>query len=238
MGLSKTIFLWHIMENKLENITIHCIGDSHVSVFTGQDTISSGYPCAQDSISYFKTYRLGPVLAYNLCVAQHHSRIGLFDVLKTIPKNDYVMLCLGEIDCRMHLIRRLKESQNKSLKDVVCECVCRYFEVILEIKNMGFKTMVWGIPATSNVDCFELQNENVFPHYGSYQERNQAIRLFNNEIECLCKLNDVLFLSIFEDLVDENDRTKIDEYYMDTIHLGQKAMPLIVNKLKKVLNIK
>jgi hypothetical protein len=220
---------------KLEDIRIHCIGDSHVSVFTGKDTISKGWPCPQDSIQYFHTYWLGPVLAYNLYSVGHQSRLNLFNVLESISKSDYVMLCAGEIDCRMHLIRQ-KELQNKSLEEIVQECVCRYFQVILEIKNMGFKVIIWGVPGTANIDCFELKDKNTFPHYGTYKERNQATKIFNNKIEYLCKLNDVLFLSIFDDLIDDNGKTKITEYYMDEFHVSQKVMPLIISKLKNVLN--
>ena len=229
--------LYKYNDLKLEDIKIHCIGDSHVSVFNGMDKISENWPCPWDSIPYFSTYRLGPVLAYNLVTPGHHSMSNLFHILGGLPKESYVLLSFGEIDCRMHLIRQ-KEIQKKPLEALVQECVHRYFQTLLEVKNKGFKVIVWGIPGTSNVDCFELKDESTSPHYGTYVERNQAIRFFNNELSALCKTNGMYFLSIFEELVDEANRTKVEEYYMDLNHVGKKAMPLIIKKIKKLLSVR
>ena len=46
---------------------IYCIGDSHVSFFSGKDAIVPCWPFpSEDMIPFFRTFRLGPVLAYNL----------------------------------------------------------------------------------------------------------------------------------------------------------------------------
>lgn len=70
--------------------TIYCIGDSHVSFFSGQDLIQ---PCWPDESSNllppFEVFRLGPVLAYNLIKpdATTRGRERLFEVLWHLPCN-------------------------------------------------------------------------------------------------------------------------------------------------------
>jgi len=45
---------------------IHCLGDSHVCFFSGQDRIfQAGLP-AKNILPFFRAWHLGPALAYNL----------------------------------------------------------------------------------------------------------------------------------------------------------------------------
>ena len=46
----------------------HCIGDSHASFFSGRDRMCPKWPegDAKSRLPFFRYYRLGPVLAYNL----------------------------------------------------------------------------------------------------------------------------------------------------------------------------
>ena len=101
---------------------IHAIGDSHVYFF---------------DMEPFVVHYIGSKTAYNL-----YNKKELWDVIKTIPKGEIVMLCLGEIDCRCH-IAAWSEIQERTLEDVTKECVERYFRVILKIKEMGYDTIVW-----------------------------------------------------------------------------------------------
>jgi hypothetical protein len=46
---------------------IHCIGDSHSCFFSGEDKIQPIWPEKSfDTLSYFRSYRIGPSTAYNL----------------------------------------------------------------------------------------------------------------------------------------------------------------------------
>lgn len=207
---------------------IHCIGDSHSSFFSGQDMIQPIYPeRSQDSLPFFRSYRLGSVLAYNLCEygTREQGREKIFHLLDNcIPKGEKVMLCFGEIDCRFHLLRQA-QVQNRHLEELVNECVDRYYSVICEIKEKGYSVMVWNaIP--SAVEKNSINNEE-YPFYGSMFDRNQAARLFNEYLSSRILNTDIIMIDIFNSLVTHEGLTKT-EYFFDGIHLSQKAMPFVI----------
>ncbi len=48
------------------SLPIHCFGDSHVCFFSGYERSEGGTPGVDDRLPFFRTYWLGPALAYNL----------------------------------------------------------------------------------------------------------------------------------------------------------------------------
>jgi len=217
-----------------ERPTIHCIGDSHVSFFSGEDVIQPLWPGrSDDRLPYFKTFRVGAALAYNLCETgtRMRGREVLFSILRSeVPSGSTVLVCFGEIDCRAHLLRQA-ESQQRELDEVVDECVRRYFSVIKEVMAMGYSAVVWNaIPSTLR----DSLRSPEFPVYGSCLERNRATRLFNDKLRKLCEEQGANFLSIFDRLVDKRGLTRM-AFYMDTVHLSQRAMPLVAAALRKSL---
>ena len=214
-----------------EKCIIYCIGDSHVSFFAGRDTIQPLWPArSEDSIPFFRSFRLGPVLAYNLCKTgtTTKGREALLDVLKAIPGGSTVLLCFGEIDCRAHMLKQSIQ-QRRSLENIVSECVDRYFGVVQEIRSMGYQPVVWNaIPSTTRDDMHSLVN---FPVYGTCLERNHITRLFNQYLSTLTESEGIKFISIFDELVNEHGLTRTEYYQQERIHLSQKAMPLTIQKL-------
>jgi hypothetical protein len=219
---------------------IYCIGDSHVNFFSGQNEVQQLWPKpSNDVLPYFKTFRLGAILAYNLCKygTRKKGRELLFVLLdrnvpiqnREIPPESKLLLCFGEIDCRAHLLKQA-EIQKRDITAVVEECVKRYFSVISEIKELGYETLVWNVIPTSRHD--HIPNRE-FPVYGTCLERNHVTRLFNNCLSDICSSTGVEFISIFDELVDEQGLTR-EEYYFDYIHLSQKAMPLVIEKVKEI----
>ncbi len=212
------------------NNVIYCIGDSHASFFSGNDKIQPVWPdLSHDSIPAFKSFRLGPVTAYNLCKINSSTkgREKLFSVLDTLLCPSNILLCFGEIDCRVHLLKQSR-LQNRSIDDVVKECVERYLSVANEIRNLGHRVIVWApIASTENGNIAEPE----YQAFGTCEERNQLTRVFNLYLEKKTKLNNIGFLSIFESLLDKNDRTRF-YYYSDQVHLSQRAMPKVIRKLK------
>ena len=126
---------------------IYCIGDSHASFFSGTDQMQPIYPEAgKNLIPLFRSYRLGPVLAYSLPKLETRSqgREKLLALLSEIPVGSRIMLLFGEIDCRVHLLKQA-EQRSESLEKVVKECVDRYFSVVKEIKDKGYQVMLFGV---------------------------------------------------------------------------------------------
>lgn len=213
---------------------IHCIGDSHASFFSGVDRIQPPWPeLSDDRLRGFRTYRLGPVLAYNLCERETTTRgkEKLFEIVETrVSREDRILLAFGEIDCRAHLLRQV-ESQGRDVKDIVRECVERYRSVILQVREMGFGVLVWNAVPSTRYDKIEDQE---FPVYGTCRERNLATRLFNETLQRLGPGDGFRFVSIFDHLVDQDGLTRM-EYFMDPIHLSQAAMPLAAKEFERLL---
>lgn len=207
---------------------IHCIGDSHSAVFSGEETMQPEWPAlASNKLPYFKSYRLGPATAYQLENKKH-----LIDDILSQHYNtgDSLLFCFGEVDIRAHLIKQM-QLQNRNLDDIVKECVDRYFKVIIDYKNQGINCIVWG-PIASWHESKRYSG----PSFGTCVERNLVTKEFNRYIEELCNLHGVGFVTIFYDMINENHET--NTYYLDNwngshMHLSQTSMPIIIEAFKQ-----
>jgi GT2 family glycosyltransferase/acetyltransferase-like isoleucine patch superfamily enzyme/Flp pilus assembly protein TadD len=206
---------------------IHVIGDSHVMVFSGKEHIPDNVD-EGGFLPFFRTYRLGPYTAYHA--------VKLRSLIESIIKekvgpDEAVMLCFGEIDCRVHLVKQ-SETQRRPIEDIVAECVEQYAQLFEIKEKYGIRLLVWNVPASSREEI----DEGEYPTYGTCFQRNEATRLFNKILSEECKRRGVVFVSIFDKLIDEEGLTKT-EYYADPIHLSQRAMPLILEVLRNQMLI-
>lgn len=186
----------------------------------------------EDLIPYFKTFHLGPALAYNLPSENSTTNAlkktqFLIDKNYISPKNP-IMLCFGEIDCRTQVIKQIQKG-NCSVEEVVNKIIDNYFIYIDFLIQKGFKVILWG-PIASQKD--EWHNPVELPRVGSEVERNKATEVFNNLLKDKCKSHNIYFCSIFNDLIDENYKTKA-EYIIDECHLSQKCRKFMHNELIK-----
>lgn len=207
---------------------IICLGDSHSSVFSQKERIISQWPIKEYRLfSRFKPVRIGPATAYNL-----GTKVELLNNIlnKTFyRKNDYVLFCFGEVDIRAHLIKQSK-IQNAKIETLVVNCVDRYVAAMKSVNpNRKLNKAVFA-PIASWSENKPYDG----PSYGTNLERNKTTRLFNDYLEKTCIENNIKFISIFDELLNEDGTT--DSNYLDDfgsgIHLNQKSMPLILNKLK------
>ncbi len=233
----------------VEKKVIYIIGDSHSVFFSGQDFLSYkklefGITTGCRSIPIFKNYHLGAVLAYN--ALKENSQTNTFNKTryllnrKYIKKDDIVVLSFGEIDIRVHLLKRAKRNDNGylnhiSLENEIDKILENYIKYIEFLKSYGIKIVVWGVIATQNES---VPKDVLLPSLGSETERNYATMIFNQKLEKLSKENNFIFCSIFNKLTDENLNTKT-EYYIDGYHLGTKALPLMIEEFlnKKILTV-
>lgn len=210
---------------------IHCIGDSHVSVFTGHDCMPPiWHPMrrSDDKSKYFRTYRIGAATAYQL-----EGKIPIIDFIierAPISKDDKMLFCFGEVDIRAHLIKQSIDKE-RDIEEVVKECVDRYFNTIMHFKGKGYDMMVWGPIASWS----EKAPYTSGPSYGTTLERNNATRIFNNYLEEKCNGNGVVFLSIFDKMLLDDGNT--DPKYLDPwedchIHLVNTGFQLVIDEFK------
>ncbi len=162
---------------------IHCVGDSHANFFSGYDEPQPEWP--GDGIKHkydiFRCYRIGPVLAYNLCEVNTtmRGREKLLQLLELLQPGSHIMFCFGEIDCRAHIVLQ-SQKQNKPAEKIVKKAVERYFSVIREVKEMGFNPLIWNVvPSAPN----DISSNTVVPPAYTFnrtcEARNRVTRKFH-----------------------------------------------------------
>ena len=229
----KLVMNFH-MSNSSSEPVLYCIGDSHASFFSGEDRIQPNWPeAAMRHIPLFKVLKMGSPLAYNLSRkgTRSQGRETLFKLLKTsVPAHSHVMLIFGEIDCRAHVIKQA-QSRGCPVSEVINGLLDGYFSVIKEVAEMGHTLIIYNaIPSRIKVPTKSSADPS-FIAIGTCLERNAVTKLFNQGLSDRCQEHEIYFLSIFDALLDSNGLTNT-WYYFDTIHLSQRAMPLVWNALR------
>lgn len=210
---------------------VYCIGDSHVTLFSGNNKILPEWPAGhKDNVPLFSTYFVGPRLAYNISTEKSIGRRKIDSIISKIPKNSYIMFVFGEIDCRVHLIREAKK-QKRNINEVVCECVDRYFILIKDFAQKGYSPIVWCITPST---IFNLPNIEL-PTFRNWKERNNVTRIFNKQLNKLAKKQKYPVISIYNKLIDKNGRTNMN-YFIDPIHLSTNALPLVLMEFESKIN--
>jgi lysophospholipase L1-like esterase len=222
---------------------IYIIGDSHVSVFSGTDTTHDGlrhiqpefgtcYTLSQGQlrqhinrfeqrIPQFCPIKIGSNTAYNSF--NKLSRIEQAISEYGVGKDDYVFLCFGEIDIRNHIGFNIKNTLEETIKN----CVDRYMETVLYLKNKDINIGVYAPP------CSSVGNKTP-ADYGDVILRNSMTLTFNEYLTRRCDEYDIPIKNIAA-LMMLPDGTTDETYIMDDIHLSQKAMPLLLKEFSDII---
>jgi hypothetical protein len=209
---------------------IYIIGDSHCAIFT---IINNKYMTPEYQLiktSNFCSFRTKPFTAYNLNTKIKH----IEEIIKTlnIQNNDYLIFSYGEVDIRCHL--GFHSTDTYTLNNKIKECVDRYIEFILYFKKKYNNIGIWAPIASGGYNGL---NGNGRPSYKTKFERNLITHSFITILEKLCIQYDIIFKSIFNELITNEGGTN-DAYYADGVHLNINAQPLVINKFKDLLSLK
>ena len=195
----------------LSKSQIHCFGDSHRSVF--------------NNLAKITCHNVGAGTAYNLVSTKSTTGAGskiLNAVTKLRPESDAILLVFGEIDCIEHLYKNAFRS-NRSPEELINELVERFLAFASSLSNQGYEVLIYG-PAFSGV---------ALNSYGPLRERNQLIRLFNQQLENACNGKERLaFASLNHVLVDSrmlpNFNLSSDGRHLDNFPKGSKIFQGII----------
>lgn len=212
---------------------INCLGDSHISSFANQPKlIKENQYSSNNSIH---SYRFGPYLAYNLPEKQN-----VILEAKKVPKNENILFCFGEIDCRAQ-VKRISENTGKSTNVIIDEIVKNYLSVIDSVDNAN--TILFSVTP-------ELKEKPHWYYYkdhlesfdcpkGSLSERRSYKEHFNLRIKEEAEKRGFKYVSIYNELLDEEGNPK-ELYYLDDIHLESKKVMYLIKRslLKAGLNKK
>ena len=209
---------------------IFAIGDSHAGLFNGYDGNYGSIIQPQYGYCYkikddkfislrehnpflkkdpnFISIRTGANTAFNMI-----TKISLIDEIikeyKVDRDKDTILFCYGEIDVRIHI--GAQEDQGISLDEVIENLTQRYLDFVNHYKEKGFNVNVWGIiPAGKS-------GMKAHHRYIKPEDRNKVSKLLNDSFEKRCQQLGINFISIWEELVNEEDYF---DYFLDSIHLN------------------
>ena len=170
-------------------MSIHTFGDSHAS------NIHSGWKHCDN----IKAHHLGPVLCYSFGKEiLNRCNIKTFD----IKKNDSVVFCFGEIDCRCHVHKHITDV--KSYKMIIDEIVNNYIHAIeINLENCKVKNICIYNVVPSTQKCNTSENPE-YPYLGSDEERKSYVLYFNKCLKKKCKENSWIFFDVYDSYCDDN----------------------------------
>lgn len=221
--------------------TIIVLGDSHVNFFSGNEELSflpigRGINTCPDNTPYpFTPLHAGPCLAYTCNRPQttySFREKAEYLCQNFIKPHAKILCCLGEIDLRVHVWKQAA-LQNRTCEQIVDDILAQYMSFLLRLQEGGYRVSCWGPIASQKESC---PLEPKFPRNGTEKERNLATAYFNEKLSELCRRHDILFLSIFQQMVTPEFET-IDTYLSaDCCHLGQSALPLALPLWQKLFS--
>ncbi len=211
-------------------------GNSHVVTFCGSPPagnkspkIMTNKPQRNPENPNICSMFLGKgLVAYNF-VNKHLPKV--YAALKDVSADkskDSCLLYIGEVDCRYYLAKRVLEGDDR--ETVVKECVERFFETVKDMLEKGWRVAVAGSHPTTTEGHDEHPDH---PHWGDCALRNAVCVEWNKQLKALCDGANVPFICIYDELVDENNITKM-EYFVDYCHLSyEKCFPKFLRELRK-----
>jgi hypothetical protein len=171
---------------------IHTVGDSH-SWFGWKDIKEYQYP--------IKINRIGAKLMYTF--SKDREKVISPFIYDSINKNDILIYCFGEIDCRCHISKHI--TKDVDYVALINRLSTDYLEAVryMHFKYMpqGAKSAVYSVvPPIKERDG---TNNPDYPFLGSDQDRLQYHRYLNERLRLLCE-NDIIFFDITSKYEDEN----------------------------------
>jgi hypothetical protein len=209
-------------------------GNSHVSIFSGQDRIidQKSFPEVYESEHFiYLPMRLGPSTAYNFFWNPNYYPRVVQVLEKGNYRNDYICLLIGELDCRTH-IGINSEKSGRPLEDCIEEVVDRMNMCLLDLKKRGYKVLVINVQPGST---YPPNEDPQSPVYGLYEFRNKLTIQFNSLLKHKSKIHGYLYCDIFDELMIDTYFPNMC-YFMDYVHLrGSLVRPMFDEALKKLL---
>ena len=205
---------------------IYAIGDSHSLFWSGMahpPLVSLEYDIQTPELSdeHFKVFHLGPCLAYNTnkLGSKNKSLEKTLYLLSSglIPKTAIILCSFGEIDVRVHFLKKGMVGLSERLQSTVDS----YLSFLSFLKGNGYAPICYG-PVASQKDDWGLNSE--FLRAGDEVARNRATVLFSQELKKQCEQSDIHFFSLLDLLLDDKSHT-ISDVYRDHCHISDKLYP-------------
>jgi len=197
---------------------VNCFGDSHISIFSETEHLIKEN--ITSTTGPFNAFRFGPYVAYNL-----QSKANVVSNVNAVNKNENLLICFGEIDCRAQ-VNKICDETNRGYIEVVDEIVDNYFTVIKGANNKN--TILFSITP-------ELKEQPHWYYYkdhpevfdcprGTLSERAEYKKYFNKKVKEEAEKLGLKYISIY-DYVNGKEI-----YYLDDIHLAPKKVFYLIRR--------
>ena len=172
-------------------MTLHTFGDSHSS-----DKISGWKMCKNVNAHHLRAV---------LCYSFGREKLNRCDIRDFgLVKNDSVVFCFGEIDCRCHVHKHINSEM--TYQKVIDNIVDNYEEVIrINIKGCGVNLKYVCIyNVVPPVQKHNTGENPQYPYLGSDDERKSYVLYFNEQLKKRCERNSWVFFDVYDKYCDAN----------------------------------
>jgi tetratricopeptide (TPR) repeat protein len=135
-----------------------------------------------------------------------------------LPKHSYVLLAIGEIDCRLEtgIIAHKKKFPEKQLKEIILTTVENYLAYIVSNNsNCQHKVIIQGVPCP-NIDIKNLPQKDI-------KQLIEVVKILNYELKVQSKEKGFRFLDTYQ-LTNKGDGLSSGFWHMDDYHLSPDGM--------------
>jgi tetratricopeptide (TPR) repeat protein len=212
------ILKWHenkYIANKKEknDKTLYVLGESHslASHHLRIKYSEINFFCSARLIKGCKQWHLGNAFR-NQYKHQFES------IFFALPKHSYVLLAIGEIDCRLEtgIIAHKKKFPEKQLKEIILTTVENYLIYIVNNNSdCQHKVIIQGVPCP-NIDIRSRSQKDI-------KQLVEVIKIFNYELKVQSKEKGFKFLDTYQ-LTNKGDGLSTGSWHMDDYHLSPEGM--------------
>lgn len=207
--------------------TIHCLGDSHVS-----------------SYEFVSRSRYLERTLFRFCIVQGATATGLpnpasqtmagpifQDYLKKVPASDYVLTCLGEVDCGFVIWYRSRKC-GEPVEEQFEKAIANYTALLTGMSADGRKIIVSTTPLPTIKDgqdwgeVASLRKEV----QATLKERTNLTVRFNNSLMMFCRERNLSFIDMQSFMLDK-ETGLIDERFVNPNIYDHHLNPEPVSKI-------
>jgi Flp pilus assembly protein TadD len=206
-------------KNKLENHKIHVIGESHALSYHNANLSIGGINLnvASHWIPGCKQWHLGNEQS-------NHYKRSFEKLINLIPRNEKLLLVIGEIDCRIFdgIIPFIKKNLESNYESVIYNTIIGYLRYVSKFSEVREHCLIIsGIPAP-NIDLSNLSKEDT-------SLLVCLIRDFNKLLQAQCNHFGFDFLDVYA-LTNRGDGISNKKWHIDDFHLKPSAIPVLFNE--------
>ena len=193
--------------------TLYVLGESHCLTSHHLRVQHSGFDfsCQANLIKGCKQWHLATA-------SRNHFKNKFESIFCALPKHSYVLLAIGEIDCRLDegIIKHMKKFPDKNIKDIIVTTVESYIAYIVKNNSSSQHNItVQGVPCP-NIDIENNAEKDVM-------HLVEVIKTFNFELKIKAEEKRLGFLDVHS-LTDRGDGFSNNLWHNDSHHISPEGM--------------